>query len=128
MRRDGIWHPRLAQLLAAAGHGDLIVVADPGLPVPRRVEVIDLVWARGEPPFAPVVAAIAAELVVECATAASEAPAPVLDRIQMAVGDAPLKTVTHDEFKRLVHDAYVVVRTGEATPYSNVALTGGVPF
>jgi D-ribose pyranase len=36
--------------------------------------------------------------------------------------------VPHEELKRMVGDARLVVRTGEATPYSNVLLRCGVPF
>jgi D-ribose pyranase len=36
--------------------------------------------------------------------------------------------VPHEEFKALLPRARLVVRTGEATPYANVALRCGVPF
>ena len=36
--------------------------------------------------------------------------------------------VPHEELKRIVARAKLVVRTGEATPYSNVILRCGVPF
>ena len=34
MRETGLWHPRLAALVAGLGHTETIVVADAGLPVP----------------------------------------------------------------------------------------------
>ena len=36
--------------------------------------------------------------------------------------------VSHEELKRMVEGTKLVVRTGEATPYSNVILRCGVPF
>ena len=39
-----------------------------------------------------------------------------------------LKVVLHEELKRMVARAKLDVRTGEATPYSNVVLRCGVPF
>jgi D-ribose pyranase len=36
--------------------------------------------------------------------------------------------VPHEELKLMVTGAKFVVRTGEATPYSNVILRCGVPF
>jgi D-ribose pyranase len=39
-----------------------------------------------------------------------------------------LKVVLHEELKRMVAGAKLGVRTGEATPYSNVVLRCGVPF
>ncbi|MEV0582324.1 RbsD/FucU domain-containing protein [Nonomuraea sp. NPDC050310] len=119
MRPDGLWHPRLLQLIAAMGHTDLIVVADAGLPVPPGVETIDLLWRRGEPAFHPVLDAISAELVVERAYVALEAPAAFLP-------DA--ERIPHEHLKQLTGRARAVVRTGEATPYCNVVLQAGVPF
>jgi D-ribose pyranase len=123
VRGDGLWHPRLLAVLAAAGHGDRIVIADAGLPVPPGVETIDLLWRRGEPPFLAVLAAVLAECVVERATVATE-----LGAVWDVLGHIPTEAVPHDELKRLTQQARVVVRTGEATPYANVVLHAGVPF
>lgn len=119
MRPDGLWHPRLLHLLAAAGHTDLIVVADPGLPVPPGVETVDLVWRRGEPPLVPLVEAIRAELVVEHLFVADEAPETFFPEAER---------IPHEQLKHLTRQARVIVRTGEATPYANVVLRAGVPF
>jgi D-ribose pyranase len=129
MRTDGLWHPRLLQILTAAGHTDLVVVADPGLPVPPQVEVVDLGWGRGEPAFLPVLTAVLGELVVEAATVAQEAADPdLLTGLEQALGPIVPERLPHDRLKELVHRARVVVRTGEATPYANVVLRAGVPF
>lgn len=129
MRRDGIWHPRLAGLLAALGHHDSIVIADAVLPVPRGVETIDLVWSRGEPALLPVLRAVCAELVVQEAVVAHElTDAAFLSGVRAAVGGGPVSAVGHDELKALCAGAHAVVRTGEATPYANVILRAGVSF
>ncbi|MEV1332206.1 D-ribose pyranase [Micromonospora costi] len=123
MRPDGLWHPRLLAVIAEAGHGDLIVIADAGLPVPPGVEVIDLLWRRGEPPFLAVLQTVLDECVVERATVAAESGGR-----WEALRDIPTEVVPHDELKRLTRQARVVVRTGEATPYANVVLHAGVAF
>ncbi len=129
MRNSGLWHPRLAQVIVALGHGDLLVVADPGLPVPLGVETIDLVWSRGEPAFRPVVHAILAELVVEHAAIAIELTDEKLVRdLRDDLGPVPLSQVPHEELKTMVRTAGAVVRTGEDTPYANIVLRAGVPF
>ncbi|MGI5169751.1 D-ribose pyranase [Spirillospora sp. CA-253888] len=129
MRADGLWHPRLLQVLAAAGHTDLVVVADPGLPVPPGVETVDLVWRRGEPPFLPVLAAVLEELVVEAATIAEEAAEPgLLSGLARVLGPLAPDRVPHERLKEMTARARVVVRTGETTPYANVVLRAGVPF
>ncbi|TDE08619.1 D-ribose pyranase [Jiangella asiatica] len=129
MRADGLWHPRLAGLVAGFGHTQTLVVADPGLPVPTGVECVDLVWARNEPRMLPVLAAVLGELVVESATWASEADDPgLLAGLERLLGARTTDRIPHDELKRRVAGARAVVRTGEATPYANVILTAGVPF
>jgi len=129
MRIDGIWHPRLAQLVTAIGHGELIVVADAGLPVPPGVEPIDLLWRRGEPPLLPVVEALLAECVVEAATVAHELVDVELSAgLTHLLGRIPTWTVSHEHLKHLTASARAIVRTGEAVPYANVVLRAGVGF
>src|SRR5262245_61859543 len=120
MRGDGLWHPRLAALIAGMGHTETLVVADPGLPVPAGVEAIDLVWARHQPRLLPVLAAICAELVIEQALVAEElVDVALLEGIGGITGPVPLKTTSHEDLKAQCHGARAVVRTGEATPYAN---------
>ncbi|MEU0562276.1 D-ribose pyranase [Dactylosporangium sp. NPDC006015] len=125
MRDSGLWHPRLAALVAGMGHTDTIVVADAGLPVPPGVEVVQLAVTRGVPAFLPVLAAITAELVVEEATVAEELTD---EAIRAGLAGYPLSTLPHEEFKVATRRARAIVRTGEATPYANVILRAGVPF
>lgn len=129
MRRSGLWHPRLVALVTAMGHGDTLVLADAGLPVPTHVETVDLLWARGNPPMLAVLAVLTTELVVEEATIAEElTDAEILAGVGEHLGSVPVKTVGHEDLKAGCHTARVVVRTGEATPYANIILRAGVPF
>jgi D-ribose pyranase len=129
MRDDGLWHPRLAALVAGMGHGDTIVVADAGLPTPVGVEVVHLAVTRGVPRFLPVLDALTAELVVEQATIADElADAGILAGLRQHLAGVPVKTSSHEDLKVACRDACAVVRTGEATPFANVILRAGVPF
>lgn len=129
MRPGGLWHPRLLAILTAAGHGDLVVVADAGLPVPRGVEAVDLLWRRGEPELLPVLDAVLTECVVEHATVATELRGgAVRDGIAAALAPVPVDAVAHEELRRMSASARVVVRTGATTPYANVVLRCGVAF
>lgn len=129
MRRAGLWHPRLIEVLTAAGHGDLVVVADSGLPVPRGVETIDLLWRPDEPAFLPVLRAVLDECVVEHATLATElTDTTVREGVASALDAIPVSHVSHDELKAMSAHARVVVRTGSTTPYSNAVLRCGVAF
>lgn len=129
MRRAGILNRHLAGALAELGHGDLVLVCDAGMPIPRGPRVVDLAFRAGVPSFSEVLDGLLAELVVEGATAAKEtrranpAAAALLD------GRIPaLRLVPHERLKRLSGGARLVVRTGEASPYANVLLRCGVFF
>ena len=65
MKRGGLLNPELARAVASLGHGDLIVLADAGLPTPRAVERIDLAFAPGKPSLLDVLEAVLAEMEVE---------------------------------------------------------------
>jgi D-ribose pyranase len=58
MKKQGILHPELSEVIASLGHTDTLVVADAGLPVPPGVRRIDLAVAGGVPPFMDVLKAI----------------------------------------------------------------------
>lgn len=129
MKRGGIINAQLAGSLAQLGHTDRIVVCDAGLPVPAGPEVVDLSFQFGVPSFEAVLSGLLEELVVEGAVAAEETKEqnPEIHGLLVARLSG-LELVPHEELKRLVYSAKVVVRTGEATPYANVILHCGVPF
>lgn len=100
------------------------MIGDAGLPVPPGVRVIDLAVTRGVPGFLEVLDAVVAEMCVERAVIASEAGTIAAD----SAARLPVERETHSEFKRLSAGARAIVRTGECTPYANVALFAGVVF
>lgn len=129
MKRDGILNARLAYALARLGHTDRVVVCDVGLPIPTGPQVVDLAFRLGTPPFASVLSGLLEELVVEGATAAEEVKERNPNCHDLLLSRFPdLAFVPHEEIKRRTAGARLVVRTGEATPYSNVILHCGVPF
>lgn len=119
---------QLAGALARLGHTDLIVICDVGFPVPSGPEIVDLAFRRGVPPLETVLEGLLDELVVEGATAASEVRDNLATRDLLVAHFPDLELLSHEELKKRVPDAKLVVRTGEATPYSNVILRCGVPF
>ncbi|WP_448060479.1 D-ribose pyranase [Cellulomonas hominis] len=127
MKRRGILNAELSRGLARLGHGHQVVIADCGLPLPRGADVIDLALVAGVPTFCQVLDAILAEIVVECSLAASESQGSVVADWLSARGLRP-DLVPHEHFKELLPTAALIVRTGEATSWANVALRCGVPF
>ena len=129
MKRGGILNAQLAGALARLGHTDTLVVCDAGLPIPPGSEVVDLAFRFGFPSFETVLSGILEELVVEDATAAEETEVQNPRSYELLESRLPdLELVPHEELKRMVAGAKLVVRTGEATPYSNVVLRCGVLF
>lgn len=129
MKRDGVINGQLAGALARLGHMDLLVVCDSGFPIPAGPEVVDLAFTFGIPSFGTVLQGLLEELIVESAIAAKEVRQANPGSHRLLTDRFPdLTLVPHDGLKRLVDETRLVVRTGEATPYSNVILRCGVPF
>ena len=129
MKRTGIINANLAGSLGRLGHTDLVVVCDAGLPIPPGPTVVDLAFRFGIPTFETVLSGLLEELVVEGAIAAEEVETQNPSSHELLKTRLPdLALVPHEELKGMVPGAKLVVRTGEATPYSNVILRCGVPF
>ncbi len=139
MKKSGILNPFLLYEIASLGHRDVFVIADAGLPIPEEVTRIDLSLVPGIPRFLDVLEAVLKEVVVEKAVLAREiidrSPrmyeeiVKLLKELQEIDPGKDIVFVDHEVFKRdYVNKARFVVRTGEFTPYSNIALVSGVPF
>lgn len=131
MKKTTLLHGELSRLIATLGHGDAVVIADAGLPVPPGTPVIDLALTRGVPSFAQVLDAILSEMQVERAEHAAEMlerSPQVGELLQQALPGVALSAVPHDLFKQRCRTARAIVRTGEFTPYANVTLFAGVVF
>lgn len=127
MKKTALLNARISGLIAAMGHGDMLVIGDAGLPVPPGVEVIDLALVRGVPGVFDVLDAVLTELQVEGAILADEA-APELASAFRARDLGHVETMPHDAFKIRTAAARAVIRTGECTPYANICLRAGVAF
>lgn len=129
MRKGGVINGQLAGALARLGHTDRLVVCDAGLPIPTGPEVVDLAFRFGVPSFEVVLSGLPEELVVEGATAADEVRERNPTTHELLGSCLPdLELVSHEELKTMTSIARLIVRTGEATPFSNVVLRCGVPF
>ncbi|QYF72993.1 D-ribose pyranase [Cryobacterium sp. PAMC25264] len=127
MKRTGILNADLNAALSSLGHGDIVLVADCGMPAPAGVTVIDLALVHGVPRFEQVLDALLSELVVEHCVAAEEAKGTVAgDWLTRRFTD--IEYISHSDLKQLSGSARVFVRTGEATAFANAALVCGVPF
>jgi D-ribose pyranase len=133
MRKHGLLHPQLNRILSELGHGQTIVIADAGLPIPIGVERVDLALTAGVPGLLEVLGAVCAELCLEEAIFAAEITARSAHmhaamKALIALPDAAFQYVAHETFKQRTATARAVIRTGEFTPYANVILRSGAPF
>lgn len=140
MKKVGIINRALSEALARLGHTQLVVIADPGLPLPENARVVDLSLELGFPRFETVLTAVAKEIVIEGATIANEARGGQVENwvqtaLRSAGGQVPgqgatakIDFISHEELKAKLGQATVIVRTGEITPWANVILRCGVAF
>jgi len=131
MKRTTLLHAELSDVIARLGHGDLLVLGDAGLPIPDGPRRIDLAVSADVPRLQDVLAAVLAEMQVEGAVIAEElAPRnpAVHAELRRQLGDTPVQTLSHEQFKLATRQARAIVRTGECSPYANVILRSGVVF
>lgn len=130
MKKTGMLNSAISKVLSDLGHTDWIVIADIGLPVQTGVTKIDLAITVGNPSFETIVKAVHDDMVVEKVFAAEEIIAENAKQHHFLEKEFPemVTYVPHEEFKKMVGQAKAVIRTGEATAYSNCILQAGVFF
>ena len=130
MKKTGMINSAISKVLSDLGHTDWIVIADVGLPVQTGVPKIDLAITVGNPSFETVVKAVHEDMVVEKVFAAEEIISENAKQHEFLKQEFPnqVSYVSHEEFKKMAGQAKVVIRTGEATAYSNCILQAGVFF
>lgn len=128
MKRGGILHPDLAQVLASSGHTDYLLISDRGFPVPSEPVRIDLALVDDRPTVLDVLAAIEAEWSIDRVLITEEmelvSPRRVAEMRELLPG-VPFEAVSHLELKRLGHGAKATIRTGDTTPYANCIIVSG---
>jgi D-ribose pyranase len=132
MYKNGILHSELARWIATMGHHNYLLITDAGFPYLRGIPHIELGFTPGKPSFVEVLQSISEALVMEKVWFASEFPEQnphvyqqfmsiVPEQVAQVIGD-------HEQFKKKVSEALVVVRTGEFTPYANCLIECGASF
>ena len=106
MKKNGILNSDISRVLSYMGHTDRICIGDCGLPIPDETERIDLALRFGVPSFMEVLKEVAGDMKIEAIILAEEIK----------------------ELKKMTEDCKAVIRTGEASPYSNIILQSGCIF
>ncbi|KAF3299895.1 D-ribose pyranase [Aerococcus urinaeequi] len=131
MKKNGILNSEISKLLSDLGHTDQITIGDAGLPVPDGVMKIDLALKLGTPSFIEVLEEVLKDMAVEKVILAEEIKVDnesQLDAIHQLVGTNEVEFVSHEAFKKQSGQSKAIIRTGEATPFSNIILQSNVIF
>lgn len=129
MLKTGILNPHVLSLLARVRHTNWLVVADRGFPFWPEVATVDLSLVDDVPTVVQVLGAIRPNFVIGQAWMAQEFlkhngsdKRRAFDEVLagVSIGYEP-----HIQFKRRVPQAIGLIRTGDATLYSNVILESG---
>lgn len=131
MKKNGILNSEISKVLADMGHTDQILIGDCGLPVPENVKKIDLALDFDVPSFNQVLQIMLKEMEVEKAFLAEEIKEnnpQQLNVIENHLPEIELEFMSHEELKKQSHTVKAIIRTGEASPYSNIILQSGVIF
>ncbi|MHC1781920.1 MAG: D-ribose pyranase [Anaerolineaceae bacterium] len=128
MKKTGIINAPISTVIAHLEHSDMLTIGDAGLPVPSGPQRIDLALKPGTPGFLETLEVVLTEMYVEKAFVSDDIlllSPQIHQGIQKLLGDVPIVTLPHQEFKKLTASTKAVIRTGEFTPYSNVILVAG---
>ena len=131
MKKNGILNSEISKLLSDLGHTDQITIADAGLPVPDGVKKIDLALKLGTPSFIEVLEEVLKDMAVEKVILAEEITVDnesQLVAIHQLVDTNEVTFVSHEAFKKQSGQSKAIIRTGEATPFSNIILQSNVIF
>ncbi len=128
MKKTGIINGPISNVIAHLGHSDMLTIADAGLPIPETTQRIDLALKPGVPGFLETLQTVLLEMYVEKAYVSVdilEVSPNMYSELKSLLGDIPIETLPHLDFKKLSGNTKAIIRTGEFTPYANVILVAG---
>jgi D-ribose pyranase len=128
MKKTGIMNAPISTVIAHLEHSDMLTVGDAGLPVPSTTQRIDLALKPGVPGFLETLEVVLSEMYVEKAYVSEDIlkkSPEIYEGIRKLLGNVPVETMAHLEFKKLTGSTKAIIRTGEFTPFANVILVAG---
>lgn len=124
MKKHGIINSDISKALSDLGHTDLIAVGDCGLPIDKDKK-IDLALKLGYPSFIDTLKVLLEDFSCEYYYLAEEIKESNpeqeknIKRLLEGIGHSYM---SHEDFKKKLSSVKFVIRTGEASPYSNIIL------
>lgn len=130
MKKSGILNSEIAKVVDDLGHTDKVCIGDCGLPVPSGVKKIDIALRFGEPSFQSVLDNYLDNVVIEKVYLAQEIKENNSEQEKQILAklgaEIEVVYISHEELKQMNTQVKAVIRTGEATPYSNIILQSSV--
>lgn len=129
MQEVGIVNRELARVLAAQGHGDLLMVVDAGFAIPKGADVVDISLSENCPLVIDTLRELKKFFSVEKLIFANDTKAvspSLFNSIRKLFGrSVPVEMITHPQIKEMSAKVKAVIRTGDFTAYANVILVSG---
>ncbi len=129
MLTQGLLNPHLLSLVARVRHTNTLVIADWAFPSWPGLETVDLALVAGVPTVLQVLDALLPTWKCETAHMAGEFlkhnTAATITAFETSLRGVPISFEPHADLKRRVPGAIGLIRTGDATVYSNMVLVSG---
>ncbi|WP_271399674.1 D-ribose pyranase [Staphylococcus nepalensis] len=134
MKKNKVLNSHVSKAIATLGHFDLLTINDAGMPIPNDERRIDLAITKDLPKFIEVLEVVLSEVEIQkiyLATEIRNQNPYQLEQIYALIGEhVDVEFIEHDEMKKNLNNPTTKanIRTGETTPFSNIALESNVTF
>lgn len=130
MKKTGCIHPDIMKSLAAAGHGDRILIADGNYPLESKCPDCSRVYLglrAGEPTVTAVLETILSEINVEAAAVMrpEEGRPKIYDEFKQLLPEINLDELDRWKFYDAGATAVLAISTGEKRTFANIMITVG---
>ena len=130
MKKGKILNKHLNNAIASMGHGDILIVADAGLPIPDEGKRIELAIQKDKPDILEILKLIVGDFIYERVIVAEEQKKynPLLyENVVKCCSRCEVETIPHSELiETMPMKAKFIVRTGAFEPWGNVILASGI--
>ncbi len=130
MKKSRILNKYLNEAIADMGHGDHIIIADAGFPIPDPARRMDLAIEKDKPGIVEILELVMSDFIYEACIVAEEQKSynPLLfQQVSRLADRCKVETIPHAELiAAMPASAKFIVRTGAFEPWGNVILRSGV--
>jgi D-ribose pyranase len=131
VKKSGILNSEISKVLSDMGHTDILCICDRGFPIPKTAQKIDISLEKGVPSFIQTLKVVSSDMIIEKIFLASEIKEKNKtnhDQALEVLHGIQTEYIPQAQFINLALNCRAFIRTGEATPYSNIILQSGVSF